>query len=95
MNDATNEIEETLLGWCLRRAGHYAAITIDTDLLNEGLLDSLMVMDLVTSIEKRFGLAIDYADIAPQYFRSVRTLATFVASRKADLSRDGDGEKKH
>lgn len=89
MNNAINEIEETLLSWCLRRVGDCASITIDTDLINEGLLDSLMVMDLVTSIERQYGLAIDYAEIAPRHFRSVRTLATLVALRKANSAKNG------
>jgi acyl carrier protein len=62
-----NEIEETLLKWRLHRVGHYALITVDTDLINEGLLDSLMVMDLVTSIEKENGFAAfrnrDYSNV--------------------------------
>jgi acyl carrier protein len=92
MNETIHEIEETLLGWCVRRVGHYASITVETDLLNEGLLDSLMVMDLVTSIEKQYGFAIDHGEIAPRHFRSVRSLATLVASRKAALGEDGDGK---
>jgi len=52
MNETLTQIEETLLGWCARRVGHYVPVTVDTDLLNEGLLDSIMVMDLITSIEK-------------------------------------------
>jgi acyl carrier protein len=81
MNDSLGDIENTLLQWCVRRAGHYATIGVDTDLLDEGLLDSLMVMDLVASIEKRYGLSIDHDEISPRNFRSVRSLAALVASR--------------
>jgi acyl carrier protein len=93
MNESIHEIEETLLKWCLRRVGHYASITVETDLLNEGLLDSLMVMDLVTSIEKHFGFAIHPGEIAPRHFRSVRSLAALVASHKADLGENGNVKK--
>jgi len=48
-----------------------------------------MVMDLVTSIEKNYGFAIDHAEISPRHFRSVRTLAALVASRKSALDKPG------
>ncbi len=86
MDHSLNEIENTLLHWCNRRVGHYATVGVETDLLDEGLLDSLMVMDLVASIEKQYGFNIDHAEISPRHFRSVRTLAALVASHNSSLN---------
>jgi acyl carrier protein len=58
-------------------------ITVETDLLAEGLLDSLLVMDLANSIEREYGVSINNADISPRNFRTVRALAALVQSRRA------------
>jgi acyl carrier protein len=81
MNDIATDTEQRLLEWCRRRFGVGTPITAETDLLSEGLLDSLLVMDLVNSIEKEHGVSIDNAEISPRNFRSVRALAALVGSR--------------
>ena len=60
-----------------------APITAETNLLDEGYLDSLLVMAMVVYIEEQFGVTIDSTEISPRTFRSVRTLAALVAARGA------------
>jgi acyl carrier protein len=74
-------IEEGLLEWCNNRLRFSVPITAETNLLDSGYLDSLLVMDVVLSIEKQYGVAIDSSEISPRHFRSVKTLAALVASR--------------
>ena len=73
-------IEDGLLQWCNNRFRSPAPITAETNLLESGYLDSLLVMDVVLSIEKQYGVAIDSSEISPRHFRSVKTLAALVAS---------------
>jgi acyl carrier protein len=73
--------EERLLHWCNNRLRLSAPIHAETDLLDSGYLDSLMVLAMMTYIEEQFGVAIDSADISPQTFRSVRTVAALVAAQ--------------
>ena len=73
-------IEEGLLEWCNNRLRSSVPITAETNLLDSGYLDSLLVMDVVLSIEKQYGVAIGSSEISPRHFRSVKTLAALVAS---------------
>ncbi len=79
MNDLPKDIEGRLLDWCRGRFGSETPIATDTDLLAEGLLDSLLVMDLAAFVKKEFGRSIDNEEISPRNFRSVGTLAALVA----------------
>lgn len=77
------EMEQALLDWCNQRIRPSVAITRDTDLLGEGYLDSLLVMDLVLFIESQFGVSIDNSQISPRHFGSVRALAELANASQA------------
>jgi acyl carrier protein len=87
MVETPSQVEATLLELCGRRLPSDGSVTAETDLLDENLLDSLLVLDLVHGIEKRYGVAIADDDISPRNFRSLRTLAALV------VARCGDGDK--
>jgi acyl carrier protein len=53
-------------------------VDCDTDLLAEGLLDSLGVMQLVAFFEERWGVRVESDQIAPGNFRSVSAMAKFL-----------------
>ncbi len=55
--------------------------SIDTDLLEEGLLDSLSFVDLLLCLEREFGTVITLEDLELDNFRSVARIAAFVANR--------------
>jgi acyl carrier protein len=50
----------------------------DTSFLQEGVVDSLGVMELVGFVQKTFGLTVDQQEITPDNFDSVAKLAGFV-----------------
>ena len=54
----------------------------DVSFLNEGIVDSMNVLELVMFVEKEFGTQVEDADIVPDNFDSVSRLAAFVR-RKA------------
>ena len=56
-------------------------LTADTDLIAEGLLDSLLIMDLMTFVEGRFGVRLGPQDVTPETFQSLSALAAVVDSR--------------
>lgn len=58
-----------------------ARLTADTDLISEGLLDSLLIMDLMTFVEGRFGVRLGPQDVTPETFQSLGALAGVVESR--------------
>ena len=54
----------------------------ETSFLDEGVLDSMNVLQLVTFVEKQFGIPVDDQDIVPDNFDSVSRLVRFI-ERKA------------
>jgi acyl carrier protein len=54
----------------------------DASLIEEGIIDSLGVMELVGFAEQAFGIAIDQREVIPDNFDSVAKLAAFVRRRK-------------
>ena len=51
-----------------------------TDLIDEGVLDSLVFVDLIARLEETFSFEIDLADLEIDEFRSVDQIARYVAS---------------
>lgn len=52
----------------------------DYDLLASGLITSLSLVRLVSGLAGEFGVDIDAADLRPDYFRSVSTIAEFLGA---------------
>jgi len=53
-------------------------ITIEDDLLENGLIDSLGILDLVTYLEHEFGIVMADDELTPEHFQCVDRLARFV-----------------
>ena len=53
----------------------------DASFLQEGIIDSLGVMQLVEFVAKEFNLAVEQGEIVPENFDSVTRLAEFVQRR--------------
>jgi len=50
----------------------------DTDLFQDGLLDSLTFVELLVKLEEELGASISLDDLEPDNFRSVDHIASFV-----------------
>lgn len=50
----------------------------DISFLQEGVIDSLGVMELATFVHSAFGVAVDQQEVTPENFDSVQKLATFI-----------------
>jgi D-alanine--poly(phosphoribitol) ligase subunit 2 len=55
--------------------------SVDTDLVATGLLDSLTLVELLAQLEETFGVSISAGDLELEDFRSVASIAEFVARR--------------
>jgi acyl carrier protein len=78
------EITTELTSYLMEASCSDLPLTGDTDLLATGLVDSLMMTDLVHHVESLYGVRLDADDLRPKNFRSPRVLAELVA-RKALL----------
>lgn len=58
-------------------------LEVDTDLLVSGLVDSLMMVDLIRQVESRFGVRLEPADLSPRNFRTPLVLAEVIVSKLA------------
>lgn len=68
-------VRTTLLG------GRAVPINADTDLFDDGLIDSLKILQLIAFLETEIGRTISDADVVMDNFRSVRTMAARFAPR--------------
>jgi acyl carrier protein len=55
----------------------------DVSFLEEGVVDSLGVMELVVFVEEQFGVQVADEEVTPEYFDSVNRLANYVALKRA------------
>ena len=56
--------------------------SVDTDLIDEGMMDSLTLVDLLVRLEQEFQIVVSIDDLEIENFRTIRLLASFVAARK-------------
>ena len=55
--------------------------SVDTDLVETGLLDSLTLVELLTQLEETFGVSVSTDDLELENFRSIASIAGFVDQR--------------
>jgi acyl carrier protein len=55
--------------------------SVDTDLVETGLLDSLALVELLAQLEETFGVSTSIDDLELENFRSIASIAGFVAQR--------------
>lgn len=66
----------------LDQRGHAVTVTDDLPLLEQGLLDSLMIMQIVGFLEETYQIGIDPEEIVPENFVTVRNMAMLVQQRR-------------
>jgi len=59
-----------------------------TSFLEEGIVDSTGVLELVMFVEETFGITVKDEEIAPENFDSIERLARYVRSRTGNLVPD-------
>jgi acyl carrier protein len=75
------QIVNELVSYVAESATPGGDIGPDTDLLDLGVLDSLLMMDLVMHVESRYRVRLNETEIAPRHFRSILSLARLVACK--------------
>ena len=58
------------------------AITADDPLLDQGLVDSVGIFELVAFIERDFGVHVQDEEIVPENFETARHIARFVERKQ-------------
>jgi methoxymalonate biosynthesis acyl carrier protein len=78
--NGTDEIAERL-GALFAESFHIEAPSLDTDLLESGILDSLQFVELLTQLERNFKLRLKIDDIDLDDLRSLGRIARLVAAQ--------------
>ena len=66
-----------------------AAVCDDFDMLTQGVIDSIGVVELIAAIEKQFGMTLDLANLDPESLTIVGPLSKFVEQQT--LHSNGNG----
>ena len=75
-----NPLRERIAG-VFANALHLDVPASDTDLFETGILDSLAFVQLLVHLEEEFGVTTSVEDLELDNFRSVDSIAAFVAPR--------------
>ena len=74
------EIEQKIVGFLVSATGQ-TTIDGNTELQESGIIDSLMMMDLLVFIETEVGIRLEFEDITPDVFETPATITRLVQSR--------------
>jgi acyl carrier protein len=58
----------------------------DASLLDQGIIDSMNVLQLILFIEKQFGISVPDQDVVPDHFDSVSRMAAYAQSKSPRLA---------
>ena len=83
MTSGRQEVEADLLALVRSRGADHNNVHAETDLIDCGLLDSLLLTDLILHIEEHYAVTFDAGDVSPANFRSVAAIAALVLGRPA------------
>ena len=61
-----------------------AALSNDASLLDQGIVDSTGVLEVIAFLESEFGVKIEDAEIVPENLDSIARIAAFVAQKKGE-----------
>ena len=78
MTPDRKQLEADLVHFVRSRGPRHAEVTSLTDLLESGLLDSLLLMDLIFYIEEAYSIRFDSDHVNPSNFRTIGDIVKFV-----------------
>jgi acyl carrier protein len=79
-------VTDIVAEWLSRMPTRPASLTIggDTELIEQGLLDSVEILNLVGFLEERFAIALPVEDFVPENFRTPAAVAALVARLRGE-----------
>lgn len=69
--------------WLMANATGGRPVGDDQPLIRDGVLTSLMVVELVLFLEEQFGIVIDDMDVSEEHFASLQAIADLVERKRA------------
>ena len=71
---------QIIIDWLSANASkpHYGKIAEDTELIEQGLIDSMAILELIVFLEDRFRLALSIEEFVPENFITAKAVADMV-----------------
>lgn len=66
---------------------HLQVPSLDTDLIDTGLVDSLTFVEFLAQLENEFGVEVSLEDLEIDHFRTISRIARFVATKSQNGTR--------
>ncbi len=85
MDQSANAVQEKVREFIVRNLmlKHGGAeLSVDQPLLESGIMTSFGIVELVSYMERTFGVTIDDYDVVPENFQTVRAIASLVESKR-------------
>lgn len=82
----TNEVKRQVKEYILKEflpGEDPAALTDDTEMFSEGILDSLASLKLVSFIEERFGVEVEAHEVDAENLDTLDSIAAMIMAKKA------------
>jgi acyl carrier protein len=88
-----NSVSDTVRQFILKQfpQARSRSLSNDEHLLENGIVDSLGVIDIVTFIESEFHLTVEDEDLVPEHFQSIERIAAYVENRQRSVTADVSG----
>ena len=86
MSDLKTKIKQFIIDNFL--FGDEEGLEDDTSFLDEGIIDSTGMLELVTFIEEEFSIALDDEELIPENLDSINNLEAFLTKKQATRSAD-------
>ena len=81
MSAANSKIREYIVSTFL--FGDGSRLTDETSFMENGILDSTGMLELISFVEQEFGISIDPSELVPDNLDSIRNLTAFIERKKA------------
>ena len=78
---SANQIQQQLTDYLNQHADVYEEFDATTDLIEQGVLDSLLVTDLVLYTQNEYGIEMSARDISPENLSSIERIANLVQQK--------------
>jgi len=81
MNDTAAKIRKFIVEEIMYQKNE-SALDYDASLLEGGIIDSTAILQLITYLQDEFKVSISNAEIVPENFDSVNSIANFIENRR-------------
>jgi acyl carrier protein len=81
-SDVRSEVEVVIFGYLAKRFPALAQCEADTPLLENGAIDSLGILELVTFLGERFGVSLDDTDFDPEILGTPAGLVRLIERKR-------------